>query len=67
MKHFNQSFQKSIDFSAQMCYNIIKENRTEMITMPKDMTLNRQSKNSVFVDFFNDKATVLQMYKELHP
>ena len=35
--------------------------------MPKDMTLNRQSKNSVFVDFFNDKATVLQMYKELHP
>ena len=31
------------------------------------MTLNRQSKNSVFVDFFNDKATVLQMYKELHP
>lgn len=35
--------------------------------MPKDMTLNRQSKNSVFVDFFNNEAHILQMYKELHP
>ena len=35
--------------------------------MPKDMSLNRQSKNSVFVDFFNNEAHILQMYKELHP
>ncbi len=35
--------------------------------MPKDMSLNRQSKNSVFVNFFNDEAHILQMYKEFHP
>lgn len=35
--------------------------------MPKDMTVNRQSKNSVFVNFFKNENHILQMYKELHP
>ena len=35
--------------------------------MPKDMSLNRQSKNSVFVSFFTDKSHILQLYQELHP
>ena len=35
--------------------------------VPKDMTVKRQSKNSVFVSFFNDERNVLQFYKELHP
>ena len=35
--------------------------------MPKDMSLNRQSKNSVFVNFFKDKKNILRMYQELHP
>ena len=35
--------------------------------MPKDLTVKRQSKNSVFVKFFNDEKNVLQMYRELHP
>ena len=35
--------------------------------MPRDMTVNRQSKNSVFVKFFNDEKNILQMYRELHP
>ena len=35
--------------------------------MPKDLTVKRQSKNSVFVKFFNDEENVLQMYRELHP
>ena len=35
--------------------------------MPNDMSLNRQSKNSVFVNFFKDVKNVLRMYQELHP
>ena len=35
--------------------------------MPKDLSVNRQSKNSVFVSFFQDEKHILQMYKELHP
>ena len=35
--------------------------------MPKDLSVNRQSKNSVFVSFFRDEKHILQMYKELHP
>lgn len=35
--------------------------------MPKDMTVKRQSKNSVFVKFFNNEENILQLYKELHP
>lgn len=35
--------------------------------MSKDMSLNRQSKNSVFVNFFKERENILQMYKELHP
>lgn len=35
--------------------------------MPKDMSLKRQSKNSVFVNFFKDEKNVLRMYQELHP
>ena len=35
--------------------------------MPKDVSLNRQSKNSVFVNFFKDEKNVLRMYQELHP
>lgn len=35
--------------------------------MPKDMTVKRQSKNSVFVNFFKEEANILQMYRELHP
>lgn len=35
--------------------------------MPKDMSVKRSSKNSVFVNFFQEEKNVLQMYKELHP
>ena len=35
--------------------------------MAKDMTLNRKSKDSVFVKFFQEKKNILQMYKEFHP
>ncbi len=35
--------------------------------MPKDMTVKRQSKNSVFVNFFKEEENILQMYRELHP
>ena len=35
--------------------------------MPKEMSVNRQSKNSLFVDFFKDEKNILRMYKELHP
>ena len=38
-----------------------------LILMPKDMSLKRQSKNSVFVNFFKEEKNVLQMYRELHP
>lgn len=46
--------------------DIIKMGR-ELIPMPKDMTVRRQSKNSVFVSFFKDEKNILQMYRELHP
>lgn len=35
--------------------------------MSNDMSVNRQSKNSVFVNFFKNKKNILRMYQELHP
>ena len=46
---------------------VIEKQPREMIPLPTPLSVNRNSKNSVFIKLFEDKNRVLQLYREFHP